>query len=129
MSVMRVRAADGLPAGYRVSLAEVMRPETNYRGNEHGKTETHLHHPFRQDQGHHLTANQSANGIWYSVQVCRIYKDGDEWKQTDSLGRDDLLLACKALDEAHTWIYQQAQSGRSAGATGGTSTMENAEEG
>lgn len=60
-----------------------------------------------------IWANESANGTWYSVQVCRVYKDGDEWKQTDSFGRDDLPLVCKALDHAHTWIFQQVSSGRS----------------
>lgn len=57
-----------------------------------------------------IWANDSPNGVWYNVQVCRIYKDGDQWKQSDSFGRDDLPLACKALDQAHTWIYQQVRA-------------------
>ena len=35
-------------------------------------------------------------------------KDGDEWKSSYSFGREDLPLVCKALDHAHTWIFQQA---------------------
>ena len=57
-----------------------------------------------------IWVNQSPNGPWYSVQVCRVYKDDrNEWRQTDSFGRDDLPLVCKALDQAHTWIYEQAR--------------------
>ena len=59
-----------------------------------------------------IWANEGPNGTWYSIQVCRRYKVGDEWKQSDSFGRDDLLLVCKALDQAHTWIYQQSHSGQ-----------------
>ena len=55
-----------------------------------------------------IWANQSPNRLWFSVQVCRVYKnDQNEWKQSDSFGRDDLPLVCKALDQAHTWIYEQ----------------------
>ena len=56
-----------------------------------------------------IWANQSQNGPWYSVKVRRVYRNGDEWKQSDRLGRDDLLLACKALDQAHTWIYEHGK--------------------
>lgn len=57
-----------------------------------------------------IWANQGQNGPWYSTQVCRVYRDDQgEWKDSDSFGRDDLLLVCKALDRAHTWIYDQAR--------------------
>lgn len=59
-----------------------------------------------------IWANESANGPWYNVQVCRLYKDGSDWKQSDSFGRDDLPLVCKALDHAHTWIHQQPHTER-----------------
>ena len=51
--------------------------------------------------------NDLENGPRYSVTVSRLYKDGEEWKTTDSVGRDDLPLAGKALDMAHTWILEQ----------------------
>lgn len=76
-----------------------------------------------------IWANESMNGTWYSVQVCRIYKEGDERKQSDSFGRDDLLLACKVLDQAHTWIYQQAHFGRSGDETNGVAGTVVVEEG
>ena len=32
--------------------------------------------------------NETTNGIRFNVTVSRLYKDGEEWKQTDSFGRD-----------------------------------------
>ena len=49
------------------------------------------------------------NGSYYSVTLNRIYKEGASWKFTDSFGRDDLLLAGKVLDLAHTWIFEQGK--------------------
>lgn len=51
--------------------------------------------------------NQTTVGTRHNVTVSRIYKDGDEWKQTESFGRDDLQLLSKVVDQAHTWIHQQ----------------------
>jgi hypothetical protein len=42
------------------------------------------------------------------VTVSRLYKDGDQWKQSASFGREDLPLVAKVVDRAHTWIYEQA---------------------
>ena len=52
--------------------------------------------------------NETESGTRHNVVVSRIYKDGDEWKQTSSFGRDDLPLVAKVVDLAHTWIYEQA---------------------
>ena len=51
--------------------------------------------------------NESENGAFYNVTVTRIYKDGDEWKDSGSFGRDDLPLLAKVCDQAHTWIFEQ----------------------
>ncbi|WLD13546.1 hypothetical protein [Planctellipticum variicoloris] len=51
--------------------------------------------------------NQTTVGTRHNVTVSRIYKDGEEWKQTESFGRDDLQLLAKVVDQAHTWIHQQ----------------------
>ena len=55
-------------------------------------------------------ANETSNGTRFNVTVCRLYKDGDEWKETPGFGRDDLLLLAKTVDEAHTWIYAQKEA-------------------
>lgn len=52
--------------------------------------------------------NQTTVGLRHNVTVSRIYKDGDDWKQTESFGRDDLQLLAKVVDQAHTWIFQNA---------------------
>ncbi len=55
--------------------------------------------------------NHGEKGNWYSVIPARGYKKGDDaWKETDSLGFDDLLTMAKLLDDAHTWIAQQQQA-------------------
>ena len=52
--------------------------------------------------------NPSERGSWYSVIPSRSYKNGDDaWKESDSLGFDDLLTMAKLLDLAHTWIMHQ----------------------
>lgn len=52
--------------------------------------------------------NETSVGIRYNVHLSRIYKDGEQWKQTESFGRDDLPLVAKVADLAHTWIFDQA---------------------
>jgi hypothetical protein len=54
--------------------------------------------------------NETQTGIRHNVTITRIYKDGNDWKTSDSFGRDDLPLVAKVSDLAHTWIFEQAQS-------------------
>lgn len=55
--------------------------------------------------------NRSGESTWYNVTVSRSYKDGDQWKNSDSFGRDDLLPLAKVVDLAHTWICERQTSG------------------
>jgi len=51
--------------------------------------------------------NKTTNGVVHNVVPVRLYKDDNgDWQETHSLGRDDLLLAAKVLDAAHTWIVE-----------------------
>lgn len=43
---------------------------------------------------------------FFNVTLSRLYKEGDSWKTSESLGRDDLLLAAKVLSAAHSRIYE-----------------------
>ncbi len=54
--------------------------------------------------------NRGENGNWYTAIPSRGYKRDDGWKETDSLGFDDLLAMAKLLDLAHTWIMHQHQA-------------------
>lgn len=53
--------------------------------------------------------NSTENGSRHNVTLRRLYKDGDQWKDSESFGRDDLPLVAKVSDLAHTWIFEQAQ--------------------
>lgn len=54
--------------------------------------------------------NHGERGNWYSVIPSRGYKQDDAWKETDSLGFDDLLTMAKLYDLAHSWIMHQQQA-------------------
>lgn len=51
--------------------------------------------------------NDTQNGVRHNVTVSRLYKDGDDWKNSESFGREDLLLLAKVLNKAHSWIYSE----------------------
>ena len=55
-------------------------------------------------------ANQTENGVRHNVTFSRLYKDdqSNQWKDSQSFGRDDLPLLAKIVDRAHTWIFDQA---------------------
>lgn len=57
-----------------------------------------------------IWANDTEHGTRYGVTVLRIYKDGEQWKETASFGRDDLLVVAKIADAANTWIYENAST-------------------
>lgn len=40
----------------------------------------------------------------YNVTLSRMYKDGDQWKDSQSFGFDDLMNLAKLLADAHTCI-------------------------
>jgi len=42
--------------------------------------------------------------VFHKVRVQRSYRDGQEWKQTESLGRDDLPVATMLLQRAWEFI-------------------------
>lgn len=44
--------------------------------------------------------NQTKNGDMLNFKPVRIYKDGEEWKETQSLGVGDLLPMAETLREA-----------------------------
>ena len=52
--------------------------------------------------------NDTQNGTRHNVTLSRLYKDGDQWKDTTSFGRDDLPLVAKVPDQAHSWIFAQS---------------------
>lgn len=58
--------------------------------------------------------NSSEQRAFYNVTFARTYVDSDKkFRDTDSFGRDDLLLLSKLADQAHTYVCEQmaAQKG------------------
>jgi hypothetical protein len=53
--------------------------------------------------------NDTKNGARHSVKITRLYKDGEEWRTTDTFGRDDLPLVEKVAALAHAWIFSSTQ--------------------
>ena len=60
--------------------------------------------------------NENTKGeAYYSVTLQRRYKDAeDKWKNSDSFNENELLLAAKVLDLAHTEISKLRASDRQA---------------
>ena len=58
--------------------------------------------------------NDTRDGIRHNVSLSRIYKDGNQWKDSTSFGRDDLPLVMKVADMAHTWVYENASASATA---------------
>jgi hypothetical protein len=55
--------------------------------------------------------NTGEKDNWYTVVPTRSYKQGDDtWKETDSLGTDDLLPVAELLRQAFSWIAKQMQA-------------------
>jgi hypothetical protein len=54
--------------------------------------------------------NETQSGTRHNVTVTRLYKDGDEWKDSSSFGRDDLPLVAKVLDRCHSWIFENGSA-------------------
>lgn len=51
--------------------------------------------------------NESDRGVRFNTTFERSYRDGEEWKSTESFGRDDLLTLGFVATEAVRWIMQQ----------------------
>lgn len=47
-------------------------------------------------------------GLRHTVTIIRLFKDGDVWKESSRLGRDDIPLVRLLLDQAFVWIHQNS---------------------
>jgi hypothetical protein len=54
--------------------------------------------------------NQHPEGTWYSTTISRLYRANDQWRSSNSYGRDDLLLVAECARQAMHWIYRQQQN-------------------
>jgi hypothetical protein len=56
--------------------------------------------------------NETEAGIRHNVTFTRLYKDGEQWKDSASFGRDDLPLLEKLAAAAHVWLYEGTSEAR-----------------
>jgi hypothetical protein len=55
-----------------------------------------------------VTATVFQNEKFYNVSLCKSYKnDAGDWKDTGSLGHDDILNAMKVLERCEDFIADQ----------------------
>jgi hypothetical protein len=55
-----------------------------------------------------IWSNQNEDrDVWFNVKVSRLYRDKDQWRDTDSFRRDDLLVVAKVVDMAYDWICER----------------------
>ena len=61
--------------------------------------------------------NDTENGDRFNTAFAKVYRvpeaqrDGPNdngWRETRSIGRDDLLVLAKLADQVHSWIHQQS---------------------
>ena len=59
--------------------------------------------------------NETDKQRFYNVTFARAYMDeAKNWHDSDSFGRDDLLLLAKLADQAHTFIFEQGALAKAA---------------
>jgi hypothetical protein len=56
-----------------------------------------------------IWCRNSKSGERYALAVVRLFRNGDQWKESSRLSRDDIPLVRLALDEAHTWMLGQGE--------------------
>ena len=55
--------------------------------------------------------NAGKSGAFHNATLTRRYKEGEDWKNTDSLGKYDLLKAARLCIQAYSWIDYYEQHG------------------
>ena len=51
---------------------------------------------------------QTKHGVRHNVTFARTYKDGEQWKESQSFGRDDCLVIARLAEIVAVWIYRHA---------------------
>ena len=59
--------------------------------------------------------NDTEAGARFNATFERLYRIDEDWRSSDSFGRDDLLLLSKVANQTHTRIFKLLADLRSAG--------------
>ena len=55
-----------------------------------------------------IWANETEDhDVWFNATISRLYENGEEWRETNALRRDDLPVAMKAIDMAYSWMWRK----------------------
>jgi hypothetical protein len=58
--------------------------------------------------------NEGEKTPWYSLTISRRYKQNDQWRDSSSIGEDDVLRVRQMLAEADAWIQSARRTDRQA---------------
>ena len=53
--------------------------------------------------------NETEGRTRHNVTFSRLYKDGEQWKTTQSFGNNDLLVLAKVAAQAHSRLFELQQ--------------------
>lgn len=53
--------------------------------------------------------NENEGKVSHNVKICKIYKQENDWKETNNFAKADLPLVTKVSDLAHTYLYQSSK--------------------
>ena len=56
-----------------------------------------------------ILPNDTEGRIRYTITFSHLYKDGEQWKTTQTFDHNDLLVLAKVADQAHTGIFELQQ--------------------
>jgi hypothetical protein len=59
-----------------------------------------------------VTATVWLNGRFFTTVISKVYREGDEWNNTDQLNSGDLMNAVRLLQRAEEWISEKYSSGQ-----------------
>jgi hypothetical protein len=54
--------------------------------------------------------NTTQQGVRHNVSIVRLFKDGNQWRDSSNFGRDDLPIVEKVADLAHSWIFENTNA-------------------
>lgn len=57
-----------------------------------------------------ISVRRTKGQLRYSLDIVRLYKDGECWKESQRFGHDDIPVMRLVLDKAYGWIWMQRKT-------------------
>ena len=58
-----------------------------------------------------IWSNDTEDRTRYTITFSCLYRDGEQWKATQTFDRNDLLVLAKVADQTHARIFEIQQGG------------------